>query len=156
VSRRQQWLGAIAVRGHRLVRSFGRGGARAGCAGSSSKLLEEELEAALGQGRYERGTRAKGRHHSHRPRQLATTFGPLLLSVPRARCTTMRASRTGRARCCQPTGTSAAAPRPILRVRRATAKLFESHIGKDIVSRASQKPARPGKNVILPATRFCG
>src|ERR671920_2273245 len=49
------------------------------------QLLEEELEAALGRGRYERGAASNGRRHGHRPRQLVTTFGPLTLSVPRAR-----------------------------------------------------------------------
>ena len=60
-----------AVRGH--VRSF------------IEELLEEELDAALGRRRYERGASANGRRHGHRPRQLVTTFGPLNLSVPRAR-----------------------------------------------------------------------
>ncbi len=49
------------------------------------QLLEEELEAALGRERYERVASSKGRRHGHRPRQLVTTFGPLSLSVPRAR-----------------------------------------------------------------------
>jgi hypothetical protein len=49
------------------------------------QLPEEELEAALGRGRYERGAGSNGRRHGHRPRQLVTTFGPQLLSVPRAR-----------------------------------------------------------------------
>ena len=49
------------------------------------QLLEEELAAALGRGRYERGEVSNGRRHGHRPRQLVTTFGPLTLSVPRAR-----------------------------------------------------------------------
>ena len=37
------------------------------------RLLEEELEAALGRRRYERGAIANGRRHGHRPRQLVTT-----------------------------------------------------------------------------------
>ena len=37
------------------------------------ELLEEELEAALGRGRYERGAVSNGRRHGHRPRQLVTT-----------------------------------------------------------------------------------
>ena len=48
-------------------------------------LPREELEAALGRGRYGRGEAAKGHRHGRRPRQLVTTFGPLELSVPRAR-----------------------------------------------------------------------
>jgi transposase-like protein len=73
-------------------------------------LLEEELEAALGRGRYERVAGSNGRH-GHRRCQLVTTFGPLSLSVPRARCTTRRASRSGRARSCRRTSGSAIAPR---------------------------------------------
>ena len=49
------------------------------------QLLEEELEVALGRGRYQWGVSSNGRRHGHRPRQLVTTFGPLTLSVPRAR-----------------------------------------------------------------------
>ncbi len=79
--------------------------------GFIEQLLEEELEAALGRGRYERGATSKGHRHGRRPRQLVTTFGPLELSVPRAGCTMKRASRSGRARCCQPTSGSAIAPR---------------------------------------------
>jgi putative transposase len=76
------------------------------------QLLEEELEAALGRGRYERAVGSNGRRHGHRPRQLVTTFGPLSLSVPRARLHDAgRASRSGRARSCRPTSGSAIAPR---------------------------------------------
>lgn len=49
------------------------------------QLLEEELAATLGRGRYERGPASKGRRNGHRERQLSTTFGPLVLAVPRAR-----------------------------------------------------------------------
>src|SRR4051794_29049191 len=48
-------------------------------------LVEEELEAALGRGRYERDGEAKGYRHGRRSRRLLTTFGPLELTVPRAR-----------------------------------------------------------------------
>ena len=75
-------------------------------------LLEEELEAALGRGRYERGASSNGRRHGHRPRQLVTTFGPLMLSVPLPVCATTLASRNGRALCCRPTSGSATAPKP--------------------------------------------
>jgi putative transposase len=47
--------------------------------------LLEELEAALGRGRYARGRGAKGHRNGHRDRRLDTTFGPLVLAVPRAR-----------------------------------------------------------------------
>src|SRR3982751_4152973 len=49
------------------------------------ELLEEELEVALGRGRYERDGAAKGHRHGRRPRRLVTSFGPLELTVPRAR-----------------------------------------------------------------------
>src|SRR5918994_1486608 len=76
------------------------------------QLLEEELEAALGRERYERGAVSIGRRHGRRPRQLITTFGPLSLSVPRARLPPRAASRSGRAGSCPPTSGSATAPRP--------------------------------------------
>jgi hypothetical protein len=47
--------------------------------------LEEELEAALGRGRYARDLAAKGHRNGQRERRLDTTFGPLVLAVPRAR-----------------------------------------------------------------------
>jgi hypothetical protein len=106
------------------------------------QLLEEELEVALGRGRYERG-----RRHVHRPRQLVTTFGPLSLSGPRARLhdeageqewksallpAYKRLSRRAEALIAE----AYLAGMNTRRVRRALAKLFEGHIGKDIVSRA--------------------
>ncbi len=113
-------------------------------------LLEEELEAALGRERYQRGASSNGRRHGHRPRQLVTTFGPLKLSVPRARLAAeageqewksallpayKRLSRRAEALIAQ----AYLAGMNTRRVRRALAKLFESHIGKDVVSRAWQK-----------------
>jgi transposase-like protein len=114
------------------------------------RLLEEELEAALGRGRYERGASSNGRRHGHRPRQLVTTFGPLTLSVPRARLhdeageqewksallpAYQRLSRRAEALIAE----AYLAGMNTRRVRRALAKLFEGHIGKDIVSRAWQR-----------------
>src|SRR3954464_3867694 len=49
------------------------------------ELLEEELEAALGRGRYGRDGAAKGHRHGRRPRRLVTSFGPLELTGPRGR-----------------------------------------------------------------------
>ena len=78
--------------------------------GFIEELLEEELEAALGRGRYERSSAGKGHRHGRRTRQLVTTFGPLELSVPRqcaqkprslsrpnpaSRCSTERAPHSG-------------------------------------------------------------
>ena len=73
--------------------------------GLIEQLLEEELEAALGRGRYERGPGFKGHRNGHRDRRLDTTFGPLVLAVPRARLADdAPVSASGRARCCRPTG----------------------------------------------------
>jgi putative transposase len=113
-------------------------------------LLEEELEAALGRERYQRRAISNGRRHGHRPRQLITTFGPLTLSVPRARLADeageqewksallpayQRLSRRAEALIAE----AYLAGMNTRRVRRALAKLFEGHIGKDVVSRAWQK-----------------
>jgi putative transposase len=114
------------------------------------QLLEEELEAALGRGRYERGAISNGRRHGHRPRQLVTTFGPLDLSVPRARLQDevgeqewksallpayQRLSRRAEALIAE----AYLAGMNTRRVRRALAKLFEGHVGKDVVSRVWQR-----------------
>ena len=113
-------------------------------------LLEEELEAALCRERYQRGAISNGRRQGHRPRQLITTFGPLTLSVPRARLADeageqewksallpayKRLSRRAEALIAE----AYLAGMNTRRVRRALAKLFEGHIGKDVVSRAWQK-----------------
>ena len=47
-------------------------------------MLEEELAAALGRGRYQRDE-GKGHRHGKRERQLLGSFGPMTISVPRAR-----------------------------------------------------------------------
>jgi putative transposase len=114
------------------------------------QLLEEELEVALGRGRYERGASSNGRRHGHRPRQLVTTFGPLSLSVPRARLhheageqewksallpAYKRLSRRAEALIAE----AYLAGMNTRRVRRALAKLFEGRVGKDVVSRAWQR-----------------
>jgi putative transposase len=133
-----EWFDPLeeAVRGR--VRSF------------IEQLLEEELEAALGRERYQRGAISNGHRHGHRPRQLVTTFGPLSLSVPRARLhdeageqewksallpAYKRLSRRAEALIAE----AYLAGMNTRRVRRALAKLFEGHIGKDIVSRAWQR-----------------
>jgi len=114
------------------------------------QLMEEELAAALGRGRYERGVVSNGRRHGHRPRQLVTTFGPLTLSVPRARLhdeageqewksellpAYKRLSRRAEALIAE----AYLAGMNTRRVRRALARLFEGHVGKDVVSRAWQR-----------------
>jgi transposase-like protein len=49
-------------------------------------IIEEELEAALGRGRYERACDgAKGHRNGHRERQVIGTFGAETVTAPRAR-----------------------------------------------------------------------
>ena len=111
------------------------------------ELLEEELEAALGRGRYERDGAAKGHRHGRRPRRLVTSFGPLELAVPRARLRDAagerewksellpayrRLSRRAEALVAQ----AYLAGVNTRRVRRALAGLFAGRVGKDAVSRA--------------------
>jgi putative transposase len=114
------------------------------------QLLEEELEAALGRCRYERVAGSNGRRHGHRPRQLVTTFGPLSLSVPRARLhdaggeqewksTFLPAYKRLSHRAEALIAEVYLAGMNTRRARRALAKLFEGHIGKDVVSRAWQR-----------------
>jgi putative transposase len=114
------------------------------------ELLEEELEATLGRGRYERGAGANGRRHGRRARQLVTTFGPLTLTVPRARLAHeageqewksellpayKRLSRRAEALIAE----AYLAGMNTRRVRRALARLFEGQVGKDVVTRAWHK-----------------
>jgi putative transposase len=121
-------------------------GLRGRIRGFIEAMLEEELAAALGGGRYERG-RLRGHRHGKRARQLLGSFGPTTISVPRGRLS-------------RPDGTttewrSAALPRyarmtrqvealiaasylagtNTRRVRRALGALFRGAVGKDVVSR---------------------
>ncbi len=115
--------------------------------GFVEELLEEELEAVLGRRRYERASPAKGDRHGRRSRQLVTTFGPLDLSVPRARLRDEAGEREWKSallpaykrlshRAEALTAEAYLAGMNTRRVRRALAKLFEGRIGKDVVSRA--------------------
>ena len=116
-------------------------------------LLEEELDAALGRGRYERGAPSHGRRHGHRPRQLVTTFGPLSLSVPRARLADeagerewksallpayQRLSRRAEALIAE----AYLAGMNTRRVRRALATPCEGRIGQDGVGRRARRKTR--------------
>jgi putative transposase len=60
-------------------------GLRGRIRGLIGEPVEQELEAALGRGRYERAGGAVGHRHGHRKRQLTGSFGPVELAVPRAR-----------------------------------------------------------------------
>jgi hypothetical protein len=67
------WFDPLEAGVRRRIRSFIEG------------MLEEELAAALGRGRYDRSPGAAGYRNGHRDRQLLGTFGPVAVSVPRAR-----------------------------------------------------------------------
>jgi transposase-like protein len=115
------------------------------------QLLEEELEAALGRGRYERGPAAKGHRNGHRDRRLDTTFGPLMLAVPRARLADDDAGEREWRSELLPAYQRLSRRAELLiaqvylagvntrRVRRALQTLFGGRIGKDAVSRAWRK-----------------
>ena len=114
------------------------------------ELLEEELEAALGRGRYERHGMASGHRHGRRPRQLVTTFGPLELSVPRARLRDADAGREWKSQFLPAYKRLSHRAEALIaqaylagmntrRVRRALAGLFAGRVGKDVVSRAWQR-----------------
>ena len=114
-------------------------------------MLEEELAATLGRGRYDRSAEAAGHRNGHRDRQLLGTFGPMTVSVPRARVTnsdgqqvewrskalpaykrlTVQAERLIAGAYLAGTNTR--------RVRRALAALFGGAVGKDTVSRTWHK-----------------
>jgi putative transposase len=115
-------------------------------------LLEQELTAALGRNRHERATDTpNGYRNGTRERGLLGSFGPVQISVPRAR---MAAEGGGTQE-----WRSAALPRyarmtrqvealiagaylsgtNTRRVKRALAALFEGAVGKDVVSRTWRK-----------------
>jgi putative transposase len=120
-------------------------------------LLEEELAAALGRGRYERVASSSGRRHGHRPRQLVTTFGPLTLSVPRARLADAAGEREWNSTLLPAYKRLSHRAEALIaevylagmntrRARRALARLFEGHVGKDVVSRfAGSQDGRGGR-----------
>ncbi len=120
--------------------------------GFIEELIGQELEAALGRGRYERDAEApKGYRNGTRERQLLGSFGPVQISVPRAR---MTAAGGGTQE-----WRSATLPRyarmtkqvealiagaylsgtNTRRVKRALAALFGGAVGKDVVSRTWRK-----------------
>ena len=127
-------------------------GLRGRIRGLIEELVEQELEAALGRGRYERAGGAVGHRHGHRGRQLTGSLGTVELAVPRARLPAGDGGGTREWR-------SAALPRyarrtrqlealiasaylagtNTRRVQRALAALFRGAVGKDVVSRAWRK-----------------
>lgn len=120
--------------------------------GFIEELIGQELDVALGRGRYERDAEApKGYRNGTRERQLLGSFGPVEISVPRAR---MAAEDGGTQE-----WRSAALPRyarmtrqvealiagaylsgtNTRRVKRALGALFKGAVGKDVVSRTWRK-----------------
>ena len=72
--------------------------------GFIEELLEQELTTALGRSRYERAADApNGYRNGSRERRLLGSFGPLQISVPRARMTARRRRRSGAAPLCPAT-----------------------------------------------------
>jgi putative transposase len=115
-------------------------------------VLEEELQAALGRGRYERlGDGARGHRHGHRTRQVIGTFGAETVKVPRARMIddAGKASEWGSQglrRYQRLTKKAEALIAAVYlagtntrRVKRALFGLFDGAISKDVVSRAWRK-----------------
>jgi putative transposase len=127
-------------------------GVRERIRGFIETMLEEELTAALGRGRYRRDSEAVGGYrHGVRHRQILGSFGPLDITIPRGR---MPKPEGGTAE-----WRSAALPRyarmtrqaealiaatylagtNTRRVKRALAALFRGAVGKDVVSRTWRK-----------------
>ena len=116
------------------------------------EILEEELSAALGRGRYERAEEVgAGWRNGHRHRQVIGTFGTESVRVPRARLvredggTTEWRSKALR-RYQRLTRRAEAliagaylAGTNTRRVRRALTALFDGAVGKDVVSRTWRK-----------------
>jgi transposase-like protein len=114
-------------------------------------LIEQELEAALGRGRYERDVgdadKPKGYRNGTRERQLMGSFGSVRISVPRARMagedgTTQEWRSTALPRYARMTRQVEAliagaylAGTNTRRVKHALAALFNGAVGKDVVSR---------------------
>jgi putative transposase len=119
--------------------------------GFIEEMLEAELDAALQRGRYDRQGTMRGHRHGHRGRQLVGTFGPVTLSVPRARLAgadgrtsewrnqTIPAYRRLTKRAEALIAGAYLSGTNTRRVRRALGALFGGAIGKDVVSRAWHK-----------------
>ncbi len=119
--------------------------------GFIEEMLEAELEAALHRPRYRRDEQAQGHRNGHRDRQVLGTFGPVSVSVPRARIAgpdgtvaewrnrTLPAYQRLTKRAEALIAGTYLAGTNTRRVRRALAALFGGAVGKDTVSRAWHK-----------------
>ena len=133
------WFDPLEAGVRRRIRSFIEG------------MLEEELAAALGRGRYDRSPEASGTRNGHRDRQLLGTFGPVAVSVPRARLSgaagkqeewcskTLPAYKRLTRRAEALIAGAYLAGTNTRRVRRALSALFAGAVGKDTVSRVWRK-----------------
>jgi putative transposase len=114
------------------------------------ELLEQELTEALGRRRHGRGP-SPGHRHGHRERRLIGSFGPVEITVPRARlravggatrewrsATLPRYARRTRQVEALIAGAYLAGTNT-RRVQRALAALFRGAVGKDVVSRTWRK-----------------
>ena len=126
-------------------------GVRGRIRGLIEELVEQELEAALGRGRYERAGGPRGHRHGHRKRQLTGSFGSVEIAVPRARlreedgstrewrsAVLPRYARRTRQLEALIAGAYLAGTNT-RRVQRALGALFRGAVGKDVVSRAWRK-----------------
>src|SRR3954454_24250391 len=119
--------------------------------GFIEELVEQDLEAALGRGRYERAGGAVGHRHGHRTRRLTGSFGPVEIAVPRARLvvedggtqewrSAVLPHYARRTRQLEALIAGAyLAGTNTRRVQRALAALFRGAVVKDVVSRAWRK-----------------
>jgi putative transposase len=127
-------------------------GVRQRVRGFIEAILEEELQAALGRGRYERsGAGATGHRNGHRERQIIGTFGAETVKVPRARLVDDQGKtsewRSQALRQYQRLTKKAEALIAAVylagtntrRVKRALFGLFDGAVSKDVVSRAWRK-----------------
>jgi putative transposase len=116
------------------------------------EILEEELRAVLGRGRYERcGEGATGHRNGHRARQVIGTFGAETVKVPRARLvdeagrtTEWRSQALRRYQRLTKKAEALIAAVYLAgtntrRVKRALFGLFGGAVSKDVVSRAWRK-----------------
>nr|CRH06550.1 Transposase [Candidatus Magnetococcus massalia] len=115
-------------------------------------MVEEELTTALeGRERYQRKEASKGKRNGHRDRQLIGSFGPVTVSLPRARVVDEKGhEREWRSETIPAYKRVTKQAEAIIagaylggtntrRVRRALASLFGGKISKDTVSRAWRK-----------------
>jgi putative transposase len=120
-------------------------------------LVEAELDDALGRSRYRRAGAANvasgttGYRHGHRARQLLGSFGPVTISVPRARLNEADGpSREWRSEALPRYARMTRQVEALIagaylsgtntrRVRRALGALFKGAVGKDVVSRTWRK-----------------